>query len=135
MSWLRENGRELGARRVIPLKVAGAFHTPMMAAAAATLSEALEGVALGTAEFPVWSNVSAQISRDVVADLSAQLTNAVRFAESLQAMSAAGIDAFVHIGPGDVTASMARRSVPGAMVLTVSNLEDVAAAVEALNVE
>ncbi len=135
MSWLQENARELGARRVIPLKVAGAFHTPLMAAATSDLSAALEGVALGRADFPVWANVSAQISRDVVADLSAQLTNTVRFAESLEALSAAGIEAFVHIGPGDVTAGMARRSVPDATVLTVSTLEDIAAVAEALNVQ
>jgi [acyl-carrier-protein] S-malonyltransferase len=54
-----------------------------------------------------------------------QLTTAVRFAETLTAMAAAGIDTFVHIGPGDVTAGLARRTVPDATVHVVMSLEDV----------
>jgi [acyl-carrier-protein] S-malonyltransferase len=135
MAWLKENARELGARRAIPLKVAGAFHSPMMSAAAADLSEALSGLTPGETRFPVWANVSAAVSADPTADLTAQLTSTVRFAETLRAMSAAGVEAFVHIGPGDVTAGMARRTVPDALVLAVSSRADVAAAVEALTVQ
>ena len=65
----------------------------------------------------------------------AWLTSTVRFAESLSAMSAAGITTFVHVGPGEVTAGMARRTVPGARVLTVSSVEDVAAVAAELNVQ
>jgi malonyl CoA-acyl carrier protein transacylase len=50
-------------------------------------------------------------------------------------MSASGITTFVHIGPGDVTAAMARRAVPDARVLTVSSIEDVAAVADELNVQ
>lgn len=135
ISWLQQSARELGARRAIPLKVAGAFHSPMMAGAAADLTRALKSVDLGEADFPVWANVSAGVSRDVSTDLAAQLTSAVRFAESLEMMSTAGIEAFVHIGPGDVTAGMARRSVPGAAVFTISSLEDVAAVGDAVAVQ
>jgi [acyl-carrier-protein] S-malonyltransferase len=135
IAWLQENARELGARRAIPLKVAGAFHSPLMAAAAADLSEALAGLSAQEARFPVWANVSAVVGTDVINDLTAQLTSTVRFAESLEALAAAGVEAFVHIGPGDVTAGMARRTAPNALVLTVSSLDDVAAAAAALNVQ
>jgi malonyl CoA-acyl carrier protein transacylase len=53
----------------------------------------------------------------------------VRFAASLEAMALAGIDTFVHVGPGDVTAGMAKRTIEGARVVTVSELADIDAAV------
>lgn len=135
ISWLEEHGRELGVRRVVPLKVAGAFHCPLMKAAAEDLAVALETVPMGAPEFPVWANVSASQGEDFAPLLEAQLTGTVRFADSLQAMGTAGIDAFVHIGPGDVTAAMARRSVPDADVHVVSSLEQIPAVVGALNVQ
>ena len=82
--------------------------------------------------FPVYANVSAAPIDDVAAALSEQLTSPVRFADSLAAMAAAGVEAFVHIGPGDVTAAMAKRTVKGTTTLSVSSLEDVAAAAAAV---
>jgi [acyl-carrier-protein] S-malonyltransferase len=135
IEWLTEQGRELGVRRVIPLNVAGAFHTPIMAPAAADLEVALSGVTFTAPQFDVYANVTARPVADIRRSLAEQLTAPVRFAESLQAMADAGIEAFVHIGPGDVTAGMAKRSVRGATVHTVSSLEDVAAAATALAVQ
>lgn len=135
ISWLQQNGRDLGVRRVIPLKVAGAFHSPMMQTAAEDLAGALAAVSMGDPEFPVWANVSAAAGVSFADLLESQLTSTVRFAESLEAMAAAGIDTFVHIGPGDVTAGMARRSVPGVDVHVVSSLDQIPAAADALNVQ
>ncbi len=135
IEWLVENARTLGARRAIPLKVAGAFHTPMMESAAAALADALAEADVGDPAFPVWANVSATPSEDPAGDLERQLTGTVRFAESLTAMAAAGVDTFVHVGPGDVTAGMARRTVPGARIVTVSSLDDVRTAAADLNVQ
>ena len=67
--------RGLGARRAIPLKVAGAFHSPMMADAATDLMSALDGVTVSELDFPVFANVSARAGGDVSADLTAQLTS------------------------------------------------------------
>jgi len=61
--------------------------------------------------------------------------NPVRFAATLEAMAAAGVDTFVHVGPGDVTAGMAKRTVPDARVLVVSVLDDIPPIAEALNVQ
>jgi [acyl-carrier-protein] S-malonyltransferase len=129
---LSENARELGLRRVIPLNVAGAFHTPLMEPARRQLHTALETADFAPGDFPVWSNLDAAPADDIAGSLSGQLTGKVRFSESLVAMADAGAEAFVHIGPGDVTAGMAKRSVKGATVITVSSLVDIDAAVTAL---
>lgn len=130
VDWLVENASEYGARRAIPLNVAGAFHTPYMAPAADRLSAALEAATLGDPAFPVYANVTAAPVTDPRSQLAEQLTSPVRFTESLEAMANDGIDAFIHVGPGNVTAGLARRSVPAADTYTVSEIADVAGAVE-----
>lgn len=134
VAWLEENGRELGMRRVIRLSVAGAFHSPYMAAAADRLEVALSRVDPAPARFPVYANVTAAPldGADVVESLVSQVVSPVRFSETLEAMAATGIDTFVHVGPGDVTAGLARRTVGEATVLTVSSLDDVGEAAAAL---
>ncbi len=82
----------------------------------------------------MWTNLEATPVAEPAVALSGQLVGKVRFSESLVAMSDAGVETFVHIGPGDVTAGMAKRSVSGAKVITVSSLTDIAAAVEELAV-
>lgn len=135
IAWLSEAGRDLGVRRVIPLNVAGAFHTPIMAPAAADLERALAAVAFEPPSFDVYANATAAPISDIPATLARQLTAPVRFAESLQGMADAGIEAFVHIGPGDVTAGMAKRTVKGNEVFAVSSVDDVPAVAEAVAVQ
>lgn len=135
IDWLRDHARELGARRAMPLRVAGAFHSPIMAPAAEELRAALSEVEVSDPSFPVWANVSARPGGDPKQDLSLQLTGTVRFAESLESMFAAGIDTFVDVGPGDVAAGMVRRTLSDARVIGVSSLDEVAAAAEELNVQ
>jgi [acyl-carrier-protein] S-malonyltransferase len=134
LDWLVANTRDLGVRRVVPLKVAGGFHSPFMAPAAEDVEEALTGVAAGELQFPVWSNTTARPHNgdDLVELLVRQVVTPVRFSESLAAMGERGIDTFVHVGPGDVTAGMARRSVPGCEVLVVSDLASIPDVVRAI---
>lgn len=134
VDWLSSAARELGLRRVVPLAVAGAFHSPYMAPAAERLATALERITPAPASFPVYANVSARPveTAEVGRSLVEQVTAPVRFSDSLQAMADSGIDTFVHVGPGDVTAGLAKRTVRGATVITVSTPGDVAAASEAL---
>jgi [acyl-carrier-protein] S-malonyltransferase len=134
IAWVVENARELGVRRAIPLKVAGAFHSTFMEPAAKRVSDALEGLELTALEFPVWSNTTARphVLADLTSTLTAQVVSTVRFAESLGDMAAAGIDTFVHLGPGDVTAGMARRAVAGAEVRVISSRADIPGVVDAL---
>jgi [acyl-carrier-protein] S-malonyltransferase len=134
IDWLVENARDLGVRRVVPLKVSGAFHSTFMEQAAVALTAALAEVEVAEPAFPVWANTTAlpHTRQDLKGLLARQVVSPVRFSESLMAMAAAGIDTFVHIGPGDVTAGLARRTVEGARVLVVSTIHDIGAAAEAI---
>ena len=132
IEWVAENARELGARRAIPLNVAGAFHSPFMEPAVDALSLELADVVFAPPSFDVWANTTAapHDPAGAAGTLAAQVVSPVRFAESLETMAAAGVTTFVHVGPGDVTAGMAKRTVRDATILTVNSLgdlEDVAA--------
>lgn len=134
IEWLGENARDLGVRRVIPLKVAGAFHSSFMEPAAAEVGEALSDVTFSEPRFPVWSNTTAHPHEtdEMASTLRSQVVSTVRFEESLVAMAGAGADTFVHIGPGDVTAGMAKRTVDGAAVHVVSAIADIPEVAESL---
>ena len=135
LRWLEENGRDLGVRRVIPLQVAGAFHSTFMEPAAKLLSAVIDQTAFAPPDFEVVSNVSAGAHHvdSTADDLVRQVTSPVLFEQSLRTMSASGIDAFVHIGPGDVTAGLAKRTIPEADVFTVSSIADIASVAESLS--
>lgn len=134
VEWLQDNARDLGLRRVVPLSVAGAFHSPFMEPAAERLTAALGRFDPGPPAFPVYANVSAApVAGAAVTDsLAAQVVSPVRFSETLEAMWDDGIDTFVHVGPGDVTAGLAKRTLKEAQVLTVSTLADIPEAAAAL---
>ena len=127
IEWLSENSRDLGVRRVIPLKVAGAFHSSFMDPAADDVGEALAELEVETPAFPVWSNTTAKPHdvADVRRLLREQVVSTVRFSEILLDMAGSGIDTFVHVGPGDVTAGMARRTVSDAQTLVVSEIDEI----------
>jgi [acyl-carrier-protein] S-malonyltransferase len=129
-----EQGSQLakaaGAKRVIPLKVSGAFHSPLMEPAVAPLRERLEAIDFRDPRFPVVSNVTAKPvttgkeARDLLVQ---QLTAPVRWAESVTAMVSAGVDRFVEIGPGKVLAALNRRNAPNAVSSFVGEPADLAA--------
>lgn len=127
LDWLSEHGKGHGIRRAIPLKVAGAFHSSYMAPAATGLESELSSLSFSSAAFPVWANSTAQPyeAGSTAGTLVDQVTSPVRFEATLRGMSGSGIDAFVHVGPGDVTAGLAKRSLPDAAVHTVSGMEDI----------
>lgn len=135
IEWLESNARDLGIRRAVKLKVAGAFHSPFMAPAAEALNDALTSITMRPPVFDVYANVTAAPTRDPLQTLKDQLTGPVRFAETLESMARAGIDTFVHIGAGDVTAGLAKRTVKTATVYTVSTIEEAREVGQALSVE
>ena len=124
IDWLTCNARRLGLRRAVKLKVAGAFHSPLMAPAVPRVEAALEGIGLNVPDFPMWANVTGTpvTAGDVRRLLARQVVAPVRFGASLRAMAASGVEVFVHVGPGDVTAGLARRAVRGCQVLVVSSI-------------
>ena len=103
---------EAGATRVVPLTVSGAFHTPLMAAAAEGLRGALTGVAFADPRTPVVSNVTATPMTDAsgfAVELVNQVTKPVLWADSVAAMQAAGVTRLIEFGPGRVLSGLARR--------------------------
>lgn len=132
IDWLMAEARILGVRRVVELKVAGAFHTEFMEPAADRVAAALSGIAMEEPVFPVWSNTTAAPHRSgsIEETLSAQVVSPVRFSESLEQMAGTGVEIFMHVGPGDVTAGMAKRTVKGSETIAISNIDDIAAAAD-----
>jgi [acyl-carrier-protein] S-malonyltransferase len=125
-----------GAKRVLPLKVSGAFHSPLMAPAAERFGMELERAELAAPAFAVVANATAEPVRDPAAArrlLAAQLTSPVRWVQSVGTLAAAaGHGAtFVEIGPGSVLTGLARRIVPGTGTVNLGTAAEVAAFMEA----
>ncbi|HET7082364.1 MAG TPA: ACP S-malonyltransferase [Candidatus Limnocylindria bacterium] len=127
--------RAAGARRSIPLKVSGPFHSPHMTAIGAELARALETAEWHDADPPVVSNVTAEPVRD--ADeirllLARQVHSPVEWVRSVQRMATDGVDTFIECGPGAALTGMVRRIVPDARTLNVSDPATLAATADAL---
>jgi len=125
-----------GAKRVVPLKVSGAFHSSLMAPAANHLRVALEHAPFQKPAFPVIANATAEPVRDATRArrlLADQLTAPVRWVTCMQrAAELAGADArFIEVGPGNVLAGLLRRIVPGASVTSLGTADEVATFLEA----
>jgi [acyl-carrier-protein] S-malonyltransferase len=119
--------KDLGARRVMPIAVSGAFHTPLMAAARSSLRKALGDAVFRPPEIPVIANVDARIHVDPVewpGLLSAQLCSPVRWRQSLETFAGLGGTIFVELGPGGVLGGLARRSVPDVETVSVADPDD-----------
>ncbi len=97
--------KEAGAKRALPLKVGGAFHSPLMEPARVELSEAIESTNFTAPVCPVYQNVSTTGETDpqtIKANLIAQLTSPVKWTQSVKNMVADGATEFVELGPGKV---------------------------------
>jgi [acyl-carrier-protein] S-malonyltransferase len=120
-----------GAKRVIPLKVSGAFHSPLMAPAVDGLHDALTGVRFADPTFPVIANASGEAVRtgtDAKRLLVDQLTAPVRWVACMQVAAAFVPGArFLEIGPGNVLAGLLKRIVPGAAAVTLGTADEVEA--------
>ena len=104
--------KEAGAKRALPLKVGGAFRSPLMQPAKDELQKAIENTEIKTPKCPVYQNVDAKPHTDpaeIKANLIAQLTSSVRWTESVQNMIADGADDFTECGPGKALQGMISR--------------------------
>jgi len=109
---LEQVATDAGASRVIPLSVAGAFHTELMSPAAAALAEAIAAVTFRPLTIPVFSNVDAlphTNSGDFKGLLAQQLVNPVLWERCVEAMTQAGIEGFVEVGTGRVLRGTIKR--------------------------
>jgi [acyl-carrier-protein] S-malonyltransferase len=126
--------KEAGAKRCMPLKVSGAFHSTLMEPAAAALRERLAGVELHDPAYPVVSNVTAAAvtSRSEARELLVrQVTSPVRWSASIATMLAAGVDRFVEVGPGKVLTTLNRRNAQGVPSTRLGEPDDFASLGEA----
>ena len=107
-----EKLKEAGAKRALPLKVGGAFHSPLMQPAKDELQAAIEQTTFSAPKCPVYQNVDAKPYTDaaeIKANLIAQLTSPVRWTKSVQNMIADGADDFTECGPGKALQGMIGR--------------------------
>ncbi len=103
---------EAGARKVVPLPVGGAFHSPLMTYAAKGLSEALHDLTLTKPECPVFLNVTAEPVTEpekIRAMLLEQLVSPVRWSQSVTAMHESGVTSYVEVGAGKVLSGLVKR--------------------------
>ena len=118
-----------GAKRVVPLKVSGAFHSPLMAPAVDDLHEALQGATFADPSFPVIANASGETIRtgaDAKRLLVDQLTSPVRWVDCMRTAAGLAPDAtFIEIGPGNVLSGLLKRIVPGAATITLGTADEV----------
>ncbi len=122
-----EQAKALGAKKVMPLAVSGAFHTPFMEPARDRLRAALEATDLRDTDIAVVANVDSEAHKQGAqwsTLLSAQLTSPVRWKQSLLTMAAMGITRFAELGPGGVLTGMAKRTVDGARTISVATPDD-----------
>lgn len=108
-----------GAKRALPLPVGGAFHSPLMEPAREKLQKAIEGTQFNIPICPIYQNVSTTAVTDVAeikANLIAQLTAPVKWAQSVQQMVADGATEFVECGPGKVLQGLVKKIHPEAIV-------------------
>jgi [acyl-carrier-protein] S-malonyltransferase len=118
-----------GAKRVLPLKVSGAFHSPLMKPAVPGLQQALEQVTFEEPRIPIFANATAgpvTTGTDARRLLAEQLTAPVRWVECMQAAGAAVPGArFIEIGPGNVLSGLLKRIVPGAISTALGTAAEV----------
>jgi [acyl-carrier-protein] S-malonyltransferase len=107
-----EKLKEAGAKRALPLKVGGAFHSPLMEPARQELAQAINETAFNHPICPIYQNVNAQAVSDpalIKESLIAQLTSPVRWTQIMQNMLADGATTFVEVGPGTVLQGLVKK--------------------------
>ena len=114
--------QEAGARRVLPLNVSAAFHTPLVESAGSFLRGALEVVAWRLPPIPVVANLTAEPYSDpetIAITLERQLSSPVRWSDGIRKLSDLGCDAFLEVGPKRALTGMMKELAPDAFAATV----------------
>ncbi len=130
-----ELAKAKGAKRALPLVVAGAYHSPLMASAQPKLQAELAAIRLVAPLVPVISNVTAQphgAPAQIAELLVAQVTSSVRWEESMRCLLAQGYTRFIEFGPGAALSGFMKRIDKTAQMLNVSDVASLEATVKAL---
>ena len=125
-----------GAKRALPLPVAGAYHSALMAGAQPKLRAALGGITLASPTVPVISNVTAQphgAPAEIAQRLVEQVTSSVRWEDSMRQLLSQGFTRFIELGPGTALSGFLKRIDKNAQALNVADQPTLEAAVAALS--
>ena len=125
-----------GAKRALPLPVAGAYHSALMAGAQPKLRAALGGITLASPTVPVISNVTAQphgAPAEIAQRLVEQVTSSVRWEDSMRQLLSQGFTRFIELGPGTALSGFLKRIDKNAQALNVADQPSLEAAVAALS--
>ena len=131
--------KEAGARRCLPLKVSGPFHSPLLQPAAEKLKGVLNEIFVGQIQAPYVTNVTGDYVEDssqVKGLLAKQVASSVRWQQGVEAMAAQGVDTFIEIGPGKTLSGFLRKidkSLKGYHIETPQDLEQVLAELKGEN--
>lgn len=115
-----------GARRIIPLKVSGAFHSSLMEPALPGLRDAIGAFSFKTPTIPIIANVTAEPLTDIEAtktELGRQIRHCVQWQRSIENVIDKGVTIFFEIGPGEVLTGLIRRISPGVQTFNISNVK------------
>ncbi len=130
-----ELARAAGAKRVVPLAVSGAFHSPVMAPAAEALATAVGEAPVATPAVPVIANITAEpltTESQLRQELAQQIVSPVQWTRTIEYLADHGVETFVEIGVGQVLAGLIRRIAKGVTIVSVGALADLAPAAERL---
>jgi [acyl-carrier-protein] S-malonyltransferase len=130
--------KERGAKRVVPLAVSGAFHSPVMAPAAAGLADAVAAAPVARAQVPLISNITAvpiADPEDLKSELARQIESPVQWTQTVEYLAGQGISTFVEIGAGQVLSGLIKRIARGATTLSVATSADLAPVARRLRAE
>ncbi|MCI5727109.1 MAG: ACP S-malonyltransferase [Clostridium sp.] len=127
LSDISEKLIENGAKKVVPLKVSGPFHSSLLIGAGEELYKHLVNVEITKPKYPYVSNVTADYVEDekVIADLlKKQISSSVRWQQSVERMIENGVDTFIEIGPGKTLSSLIRRIDKNVKCINIEKVED-----------
>jgi [acyl-carrier-protein] S-malonyltransferase len=124
--------KDLKAKRVAPLVVGGAFHSPLVAKAANLLLEEMQKINFSDTQIPVISNVDATPETSaiqIVKNLTNQVTSSVQWVETIKYLSGQGVEIFIEFGPKKVLSGMISSIVENAVTYNIDKLVDVEIAI------
>ena len=127
--------KEMGARRCMPLKVSGPFHTPLLKPAGDALAEKFKGETFGEMQVPVLFNCLGREKGEndtIPALLERQVQSSVYMEDTIRRLAELGVDTIVEIGPGKVLSGFVRKTTPDIKTYAVETVADVQALVQAL---
>lgn len=126
LEYLKSNPKALAAKRVIPLEVAGAFHSEIVSPAKPALADALDKVQIQEGTIPVYMNVDASLAtaETLKERLVNQIDSSVMFYDQiLKIDNEIKPEEWIHIGPGNVTAGMVKKSISSKEIRIINSLE------------